>query len=141
MTTREELHGQWNQLKGKIRKQWGQITDDDLQRVQGNSEQLVGLLQQKTGQTREQLEEFLSKAVEDGQNLWNSAGDSVRHTADQATRAVREQYQAAEQYAEEGYREAQRMVRNRPLESLATAFGAGLITGVVVSLLLRGPRS
>jgi len=42
---------------------------------------------------------------------------------------------------EEGYEEAQEMVRSRPLESLTAAFGAGLIAGVLVSLLLRPSRS
>jgi uncharacterized protein YjbJ (UPF0337 family) len=48
--------GQWMQLKGKIREQWGKLTDDDLDQIQGKSEQLIGRLQQRYGWQREQAQ-------------------------------------------------------------------------------------
>lgn len=63
MITREELQGQWTQLKGQIRERWGEISDDELQQAQGNTEQLMGLLEKKTGESRRQLEQFVQGAV------------------------------------------------------------------------------
>ena len=48
------IEGNWKQLRGKVREKWGQLTDDDLQIQGGNIDQLVGKIQQKTGD-REQL--------------------------------------------------------------------------------------
>lgn len=54
---RDTLHGQWTQLKGKVRERWGKLTDDDLDRIAGKREQLVGTIQEKYGQAREKVEE------------------------------------------------------------------------------------
>ena len=43
------ISGQWKQLKGKARDQWGKLTGDDLDRIQGQSEQLVGRIQERYG--------------------------------------------------------------------------------------------
>jgi uncharacterized protein YjbJ (UPF0337 family) len=51
------LQGKWREMKGKVKEQWGKLTDDDLDRIDGKSEQLLGLLQQRYGYAREQAEE------------------------------------------------------------------------------------
>ena len=48
--------GKWNQLKGNVRKQWGKLTDDDVDQIQGNSEILMGRLQERYGRTKEQAQ-------------------------------------------------------------------------------------
>ncbi len=50
------LSGKWMQLKGKIRQQWGKLTDDDMDKIQGNYEMLVGRLQELYGRSREETE-------------------------------------------------------------------------------------
>jgi uncharacterized protein YjbJ (UPF0337 family) len=50
------LRGQWNQLKGRVRKQWGKLTDDDLDMIQGDTEILLGKLTERYGRSRESLE-------------------------------------------------------------------------------------
>jgi uncharacterized protein YjbJ (UPF0337 family) len=52
----DTLKGQWTQLKGKIREQWGKLTDDDLDEIQGRAEQLVGRLQQRYGIGRDEAQ-------------------------------------------------------------------------------------
>jgi uncharacterized protein YjbJ (UPF0337 family) len=52
----DTLRGQWTQLKGKIREQWGKLTDDDLDEIQGRSEQLIGRLQQRYGIARDEAQ-------------------------------------------------------------------------------------
>jgi uncharacterized protein YjbJ (UPF0337 family) len=48
--------GQWTQLKGAIREKWGKLTDDDLDQVQGKSEQLVGKIQERYGYAKEEAQ-------------------------------------------------------------------------------------
>ena len=141
MLTREELQGQWTQLKGKIRERWGQITDDELQQVHGDAEQFVGFLQKKTGQSRQEVENFVRQAVNKGQSFAQQATDTARDYAQRATQTVQEGYEAVEQGMEDGFEEAQEIVRTRPMESLTAAFGAGLVAGVLVSLMLRSSRT
>ena len=50
----ETLKGQWNQLKGYVREQWGKLTDDDLDQIRGQSEQLVGKIQERYGVARDE---------------------------------------------------------------------------------------
>ena len=52
----DTLKGQWTQLKGQVRKQWGKLTDDDVDQVQGDAEVLLGRLQERYGRTREEAE-------------------------------------------------------------------------------------
>jgi uncharacterized protein YjbJ (UPF0337 family) len=50
------LKGKWNQLKGSVRKQWGNLTDDDVDKIQGDAEQLLGRIQERYGRSREEAE-------------------------------------------------------------------------------------
>jgi uncharacterized protein YjbJ (UPF0337 family) len=47
------LKGKWHQLKGEVKSQWGQLTDDDLNRVAGDAEKLVGKVQERYGYERD----------------------------------------------------------------------------------------
>ena len=55
------LEGKWKQMRGQVKRWWGKLTDDDLDRAAGKSEQLIGLLQQKYGYTRERAEEEINR--------------------------------------------------------------------------------
>ena len=54
--TSDILKGKWKQLKGSIQERWGELTDDELDQVEGESEQLVGLLQEKYGYSKRRAE-------------------------------------------------------------------------------------
>ena len=53
----DRIEGRWQNTKGKIREQWGKLTDDDLVIIAGKRDQLVGLLQQRYGTTRDDIED------------------------------------------------------------------------------------
>lgn len=55
----DQLKGKWNQIKGKARKAWGELTDDDLSRAQGSLDKLYGIIQEKFGDTKEAIKEKL----------------------------------------------------------------------------------
>jgi uncharacterized protein YjbJ (UPF0337 family) len=57
-----ELKGNWNIAKGKLKQKWAKLTDDDLQFVEGKEDELIGRIQKRTGETREQVETVVGEA-------------------------------------------------------------------------------
>ena len=57
------LKGKWKQLKGEAKTQWGKLTDDDLDQVEGNTEKLVGKVQERYGYGREQAEREVNQWI------------------------------------------------------------------------------
>lgn len=53
------LEGNWEIIKGKLKKQWGMLTDDELKEIEGNREVLVGMLERKYGYTKDEIQEKL----------------------------------------------------------------------------------
>jgi uncharacterized protein YjbJ (UPF0337 family) len=52
----DKTAGQWKQIKGRIKEQWGRLTDDEITQLEGHGEQLVGKLQERYGLQREEAE-------------------------------------------------------------------------------------
>ena len=52
----DQLKGNWKQLMGDAKKQWGKLTDDDLKQVEGRKDKLVGKIQERYGSSREKAE-------------------------------------------------------------------------------------
>jgi uncharacterized protein YjbJ (UPF0337 family) len=59
------LKGQWNELKGKIKEQWGDLTNDDIDRINGRRDQLIGAIQQQYGKARDEAEKELERWEEE----------------------------------------------------------------------------
>jgi len=59
MTTLK-FKGTWNEVKGKLKQKYGQLTDDDLLFSEGKDEELLGRLQKKVGESKEKLRDFIS---------------------------------------------------------------------------------
>ncbi len=64
------LQGKWMQLRGAVREKWGELTDDELDQIAGHRDKLAGLLQEKYGYTRDEIErqidDFLLEAEAQG---------------------------------------------------------------------------
>ena len=56
-----EAKGNWNIVKGRLKQKWGQLTDDDLDCVEGAEEELVGRIQKRTGESREAVERTIDE--------------------------------------------------------------------------------
>jgi uncharacterized protein YjbJ (UPF0337 family) len=61
----DTFKGQWNQLKGRVRQQWGKLTDDDVDQIQGNAEILIGKLQERYGRSKEDARRDLDRFLEE----------------------------------------------------------------------------
>jgi uncharacterized protein YjbJ (UPF0337 family) len=68
------LEGKWKQLRGKVREEWGELTDDELDQIAGKRDQLVGKIQEKYGYTRDEAErevdDFLDRTDEPTTQGW-----------------------------------------------------------------------
>ena len=52
----DTIKGQWNQMKGAAKAKWGEITDDEAEKAEGNRDKMIGLVQKKYGVAREEAE-------------------------------------------------------------------------------------
>lgn len=59
--TKLELKGTWNETKGKLKQKYADLTDDDLLFAEGKEDELLGRLQKKTGQTKEELRKTIEE--------------------------------------------------------------------------------
>ena len=57
----DQAKGQWEQLKGKAKRIWGELTDDDFMKAQGDADKLYGLIQQRFGDTKEVIQQKLNQ--------------------------------------------------------------------------------
>ena len=53
--TKLEIKGSWNEVKGKLKQKYGNLTDDDLTFAEGKDEELLGRLQKKLGRSKEEI--------------------------------------------------------------------------------------
>ncbi|USZ50526.1 CsbD family protein [Halomonas sp. DN3] len=55
------IEGKWMELSGAAKEKWGELTDDEIQQAEGNKEKLIGIIQQKFGLAREEVEKEFDK--------------------------------------------------------------------------------
>lgn len=118
MVTRQELTGKWEQVQGQLIEKWGELSGDTLTQFRGNTEQLVGLIHEKTG----------------------AAQEEIQHYVDDTIQSIYGAYEGASEQMELQFEQAKDLVRSKPLESLGVALGAGVVTGLLVGLILYPRR-
>jgi uncharacterized protein YjbJ (UPF0337 family) len=62
---RDILTGQWKQLRGEVKKQWGKLTDDELDQADGTFDVVAGKIQERYGYTRERAERELDSFLDE----------------------------------------------------------------------------
>jgi uncharacterized protein YjbJ (UPF0337 family) len=137
MVNVQVLQGQWNQVRGELKKRWAQLTDEDLRFSGGNIDQLIGRIQQRTGEAREAIEEFLNESTSRGAAAISNAAGQVGQYARYAGDQMREGYNRISDQFGRGYDYSQDMIRENPGRSIAMAFGMGIMLGVVVGMAMR----
>jgi uncharacterized protein YjbJ (UPF0337 family) len=137
MINQQTLQGNWNEIKGKLRSKWGELTDDDVMAFNGDIDQMIGTIQKKTGAARENIEQFFEQFNTNAAAAFRQAKEDVSSSAHYAVNRAQEVTQQAAANIRSGYAEMEGVVRRHPTESLVVCFGSGLITGVIVSLLLK----
>ncbi|HXD73738.1 MAG TPA: CsbD family protein [Vicinamibacterales bacterium] len=76
----DTLKGQWHQIKGEIKNQWGKLTDSDVDQIEGNGEKLVGKLQERYGFAKDRAEqEFRDFQAASNDAAADADRDATRH--------------------------------------------------------------
>lgn len=68
------FEGKWDQFKGSVKKNWGELTDDDLREIEGNRDRLVGKIKERYGKSQEEAD----KEVNDYENKMRRNNDARR---------------------------------------------------------------
>jgi len=108
----------WTQVNERLKHHWGLLTDHDLEQAEGNIRKLVGIVQEKTGRDKDEVERFVYTTV-----------DEATSTMQQMASKLADSFQGAGD-----------AVRQRPLGSVSTAFGAGIIAGMAIGCVLVRSR-
>lgn len=116
-----ELAGKWQRLKGEVRSRWGKLTDDDVERIAGNKDKLIGALQEKYGYLWEEARQMVDRYLDENGDLKTRAAEAFR------TVTSRDNIQKVGS-------EVTEFVRRHPLPSLLIGFGIGYL------LARRGDR-
>ncbi|MBU2891642.1 CsbD family protein [Celeribacter halophilus] len=61
---RDQFEGKWKEMKGRVREEWGDLTEDDLAEAEGNREQLEGKLQQRYGKSKEEARKAVNEFID-----------------------------------------------------------------------------
>ncbi len=136
MPNEQTLKGNWNEIAGKLRSRWGQLSGDEMQQYRGDFTQLVGYIQRKTGEAKSQIESYLHDLTGENDLLGRAAG-VVQNVAAKAADVARGGAEAVAKQVQSNYEDVEQFVRDRPATSVATAFAAGLAMGIALALLLR----
>ena len=137
MINSQTLKGNWNEIKGQLREKWGQLSDDGLEAVAGNVDQLVGLIQKRTGESRDKVERYLSDLTAEGATTVSRFAEGAREAVHQSVDTVRDSAQRVSESMRTGYGQAEIMVRQRPTETVLAVFAAGMVAGFACGLLCR----
>ncbi len=140
MITKDQLLGNWNNIVGSIKEKFGDFSADELARVEGNFEQLVGLVQRKSGQSRDQISSFLTECCETVGSTYGRVSNRASQYIDSAGETMHDQYSRVASEAKKGLDYTAKSVGRRPLESLAIALGSGVIAGVLLGLSMSNRK-
>jgi ElaB/YqjD/DUF883 family membrane-anchored ribosome-binding protein len=131
------LRDNWSEVKHRLHQRWNQLTDEDLDRWEGDVRRLVRTIRKKTGDSREHVERFLAELASDAGSATQRASRAVRQYA----RGIADQAQGAALNAADaaraGVAHTERAVRRRPFEAAALTFAVGLVAGVALGFVFR----
>ena len=65
MANEDVFKGKWKQVRGKVKEWWGELTDDDLDRIEGNADQLAGKLQERYGWSKDQAKKEINRKIDE----------------------------------------------------------------------------
>ena len=75
------LKGKWKEIRGHARKWWGQLTDDELDKIDGRMDELVGMLQQRYGYAKEAAEKEIDERLKEYTAPGKKPGETVKSSS------------------------------------------------------------
>lgn len=115
----------WNDIRSALKTKWSELTDQDLEMIDGDSRKLVALVSQKTSMPIHEIEESIDQIAAQSGGLLSRIARATTEFAHSAQRSVTVP-------ADRVYRQARKVVQERPLPSVGAAFGVGMLVGLLV---------
>lgn len=137
MVNQAVLSENWTEIQATLKSKWRQLTDRDLTGFKGTADQLVNMIQKRTGQARNAIENQLEEMIAQGRNVKNQVGEVFHDAAAQAGDLWQEGYDNASVRLADGYRDATAFAKENPGAAIAILFGSGLLAGLGIAMLMR----
>lgn len=118
----------WNDIRAALKSKWSELTDQDLEMIDGDSRKLVALVSQKTSMPVHEIEEAIDQIASQSGGLLSRIAHSTAQLANAARRSVT-------MPADRVYQQARQMVEQQPMPSVGAAFGVGLLVGLLTYCL------
>jgi ElaB/YqjD/DUF883 family membrane-anchored ribosome-binding protein len=134
MVEQQTLTERWEEVCQRLRQRWGELSAEDLRAFRGDFEQLVEWLQHRTGERRAAIRQFFDEISADGVDVL----DALHETAEQAAEELSQRARRGYETLREGYSDAEGIIKRHPGQSLAVAFGLGLVSGLTAAIVLGG---
>ena len=135
------VEGDWKRMKGKVKEQWGRLTDDDLTTIGGRKEQLEGKIQERYGYAKDQVRKEIDSWYRSTALLANGDADEladqieairadIQSLTSTVGRIANKQLGQAQDKAVEAASNAEDAIRQNPVSAVAIAAGLGFLFGV-----------
>jgi uncharacterized protein YjbJ (UPF0337 family) len=75
------LEGRWQKLKGEVRSRWGKLTDDDIEKIGGNKDKLIGAVQERYGYIWDEARQMVDRYLDESGDLKTRATEALKAVA------------------------------------------------------------
>lgn len=137
LPTAQQLADVWNTIKRQLLEKWRQLTENELEQRKGSVDQLLELIQQKTGQARADIEAFFAESYQTASKMIGKVCERSGEVSARAAGVVQKQCENLSKKLGEVSAETQEFVRTKPAKSVGIAFGVGVLSGVVLSMMMH----
>ena len=79
LPNQDQIVGKWKEIKGELRKTWGEITDDEFERTKGDAQSITGLIQQKYGESKENLKDKVDGILNSFKESRSSTAEDIKN--------------------------------------------------------------
>lgn len=135
------VEGDWKRMKGKVKEQWGLLTDDDLTAIGGRKDQLEGKIQERYGYAKDRVRKEIddwyrstalvaNRDTEELADQIEAIRTDIQSLTSTVSRIANKQLGRAQDTAVEAARNAEDAIRQNPVSAVAIAAGLGFLLGV-----------
>jgi len=137
MVDHDALLRSWQEISEKLRQHWAELANEDFQSFSGDVNQLVELIQRKTGEARTIVERYLNELSANAASAFDTSTENLRECVRASEERIEEGARQAVEVWQQSRKMAKAYARQRPGASMAVCFGAGILAGLVLGLSVR----
>ncbi|HUE14765.1 MAG TPA: hypothetical protein VMR25_11415 [Planctomycetaceae bacterium] len=137
MVDHDALLRSWKEISEKLRQHWAELANEEFHSFDGDMNQLVELIQRKTGEARSIVEQYLDQLKVSTASAVERATDDVREYAHESQEQIEEGTRLAVEALREGRKMAAEYARRRPGATMAVCVGVGIVAGLMLGLSAR----